>query len=263
MQDTISAHEDTIRDLQQQAVDHDSQTEDRDRAIADLNHRIALLEVEKDDLADKKAGLERRVESEAEQMLQTQNDLNEEVAALKATIRDKVEKIRAVEEKSHAAEDVWEEILQARNDEIDQLKEKLEMTAAAHDETVTNLTGEMGELKSTSAARINGLAEQNEDIKRKFRAYVRRSTDTIEHLQQRLEDAKAAVDQEGDNLKGEGEDMLQQLDALVVPTEVPTSRTSSKQKVAKKTRGRKKRAVDSGIGMDGEPVDEESMMIEA
>ena len=227
LKDTITTHEEQIQDLQQEAQDaentHTADTEEHDNIVLNLNQQIANLESDK-------ASLERRVEHQAEQMLQIQNTLAEEADALKATILDKQDKIRAVQAKAEQADQSWQDVLDARDTEIEALK-------ATHEDAVKNLNG------------------REEEVKRKFRAYVRRSTDTIEHLQQQLENAKAAVDEEGEALKDEGENVLRELGESDGLNGAPAMGASKQQveKVGVKTRGRK-RLMDSAIGLEGESL---------
>lgn len=245
LKETIEEHEASIRDLSQQVVNSDESN-------AALNARIEILITEKTTLQTEMAGLERRVEQEAEQMLEMQNERADEAEALKATIREKQDQILVVQEKARAADESWQALLEAREEEIEDFKTSTTTT----EETVT------------------GLVEQNESIKLRFREYVRRSGAYIEDLQQQLELAKAAADEEGNALRAEGDGVLEELERMDVVAEglvaaakkttvTTTTRTSSshaasssqqgagQHKAIKKAKGRKKRVVDSGIGIDG------------
>ena len=256
LQDTITDHETKIRELQRQAVDttdlHNSEIEDRDAQIATLHGNVSDLQVQVDDLEEQKTGLERRVEAEAEQMLQLQNEKQDEIEALKSTITDKQAKILVVEQKAREADNSWQEVLQARDDEIDQLKQ----TTVSTSQVVTSLT------------------KQHDALKDRFRDFVRRSSDAIGKLQAAVDTAKTVADDEAQLLRGEGDALMEEIEAMdelgeirvqrstvVKTTAVQTpqagSATAAVAGAGKKGRGRKKRIVDSGIGMEGQEEDEE------
>ncbi|KAK3695892.1 hypothetical protein LTR37_018297 [Vermiconidia calcicola] len=215
--------------------------DDLQSAEKEYNAEIDALKAERDELAHDKEGLERRVESEAEQMLEIQNDLTDEINDLKAKIHDKQDKILKVEEKARQADQRWEEVLAARDTEIESYKS-----------TTTKQERE-----------LDDLAQRNERMDKKFRAYVRRSTDTVEHLQEQLRVAKAVADEEAAALKEEGEDVLAELAEINVPKgEVVASSSQQQHKSIKKLRGRKRGLKDSAIGLEEEDV-EEGMMVEA
>jgi len=248
---TITNQETTIRTIEQHLKNannlHDSQTEERNAAIADLNARLADLEAENEDHKHDKAGLERRVESEAMQMLQVSNDFSEQIQDLKNQLLEKQKAITKVEKTSREADHKTTELLAAREEEVETWK----ATAVERDTIITT------------------LEEERETTHLKFKAYVRRSMDTMDELKRQLAEAKAAVDNEGDALKAEGEDMLAELERSVVRTRsVVTRQTETTRSVKKVKGGRKskgKRVVDSaiGLGAEVEDEDEEGMMIEA
>lgn len=244
-QQIVTGHEETIRRLQRDAdtaaQEHESQTEERDAAIAELNARVAELEDERQHLVDDKIGLERRVNDEAMAMLEMQNEKQEEIDSLRGIIEDKQAKILIVEEKAKAADAQWQEVLDAREEEIEGLRTTEQTTV----QTVTDLTS------------------ANEEITRRFRDYVRRSSGIISGLQDKVRELNAQAEQDGEDLIQEGEQALDDIETLTT-AEASTSQqvvstTQTKQQVNKskrKTGGRKKRVQDSGIGMDGEAEEE-------
>ena len=240
LQDTIAQHEDSIRALESEAAnsaeEHDAQTEERDVAIAELNARVAELEAEKQQLVDDKLNLEGRVNEEAEAMLEMQNEKQDEIDSLKNIIKDKQAKILVVEEKAKAADAQWQEVLTAREEEIEGLK----TTAQTNGQSVDDLTS------------------ANEEIKRRFRDYVRRSSGVISNLQDKVRELNAQAEQDGDDLMRDGEQALDDVEALTAGEtegasgQAPVQLTQTKVKAKRRVGGRKKRVVDSGIGMDGE-----------
>ena len=239
LQETISSHEGTIRNLQQQAMEdgnlHKSEILERDARIAELDHQLAHLRTQVDDLQNEKVGLEHRVEEEAEDMLQLQNEKAEEIEALKKTIRDKHDKILNVEEKAHTADQRWQEVLAARDEEVERLQ-----------------TSEMMQGRT-----ITDLSQRNEKILGRFRDYVRRSSDRIAILQEQVNDAAAVVNENGNAVLDDGEGVLEELEGLFGPKgETDAKPVEMQAKGAINTRGqkKKKREIDSGIGMEGETL---------
>jgi myosin protein heavy chain len=108
LQMTITGHETKIASLQQDMItmtnSHNSEIDDRNVRIAELNHAVADYEAQQRDLTAEVQSLERRVTAEAEQMLQLQADKEEEIESLKQQIRDKHAKILVVEEKATLAD---------------------------------------------------------------------------------------------------------------------------------------------------------------
>lgn len=248
LQETITNHEETIRSLEQDAdaatQEHDSQTEERDAAIAELNARVAELEVEKQHLVEDKLNLEGRVSEEAEAMLEMQNEKQDEIESLRDIIKDKQAKILVVEEKAKTADARWQEVLTAREEEIEAHK----VTARTDGQTIGDLAG------------------ANEEIKRRFHDYVRRSSGVISGLQDKVKELNALAEQDGDDLMDEGEQALNEIEALTAGEAGPSTGQQAgsqvtKQAVKKKGRvSRKKRVMDSGIGVDGEE-EEETMLL--
>ena len=175
---------------------------------------------------------------DAEQMLQLQNEKEDEIQALKSTIRDKQQKILVVEEKAVEADRSWQEVLDARDHEI------------AAFQTTTREASETNTM----------LQNENASLKKRFQEYIRHSKGIIERFQAAVLTAKTVVDDEGDLLKAEGDSMLEELELM---DEVPAITVATTQRsTKKKTRGRSKRQQDSGIGMDEEEIGEDSLMAE-
>lgn len=233
LQDTITKREEQIASLRQEAFamveNHNSGLEDRNAHIAELNHTVAELETNVTDLSREKGGLERRVEQEAEQMLEYQNEKQDEVESLKATIRDKQEKIQTVEDKAVVADRRWQELLGSRDVDIAMRDEEIQEKT----QTITTLQASLQSMKA------------------KIHEYVR----TTNSRQGRLRDEAAAyqarLEEDGAELEKDGERVLQDIESLETFEEatVTTTVTHAQQELTRKTRGRKKRVVDSGIGM--------------
>ncbi|TKA22046.1 hypothetical protein B0A50_08428 [Salinomyces thailandicus] len=250
LQENIGSHSRTILELQEQAATtaefHNNEIEDRNAEIATLHGKIALLQTDMSELEREKAGLERRVESEAEAMLELQNAKEDEIDELMHQITVKQDKILVVEQKSVDADKRWQELLAARDEEIAELK--------------TSASGNTEEIETLSAT-LNVNLE-------KFKEYIRRSKATIAKLQDAAATNKAVADEEGDVMQADGDGMLEELERMDVVGEMKITRSSASTSAmqssqsqtqtvagssAKKGRGKKgKRVVDSGIGMDGE-----------
>ncbi|KAK6431691.1 hypothetical protein LTR95_012147 [Oleoguttula sp. CCFEE 5521] len=242
------------RDHAQVLALHDSETEDRNAAIATLNHTIAVHLTEISDLQKQKSGLEHRVNEEAEQFLLLQADTGAEIDSLKDTIRDKQAKILIVEEKAIEADARWQEVLDARDEEIGNLRAEAETTTT----TVEEITA------------------QSTSLKQRFQAYIYRTDDVVKNLHAELARAKAAVDAEGGALKQEGDDILEQLEGMDTVSEMRVSKkvtttqtqssagASSSQQSATGKKGAggrkvKKRVYDSGFGVASDEVEGESL----
>jgi hypothetical protein len=249
LQETIGEHEATIRELEAQQQNmtelHSSEIEDREAQNAELNAQIETLKAQQKELEQEKAGLERRVEQEATQMLEFQNQIGDETDRLKKELANKHEKILVVEEKARQADERWQEVLDARDEEIVGLKQQV----ATQEETTTTLRN-----------RATSVVEEYKD-------YVRRSSDVIRALQDQITAAKNVADEEGGQQIADGNAVLAELEAMDVDSLVAGSQNitvkSAKKTVTsqssaaggKKGRGRKsKRGTlgDSGIGLDGQ-----------
>ena len=210
LQDTIILHETTILRLQKTAAAdltlHDSEIEDRNTTIAELNHKVSTLENEVDELEREKAGLEKRVEQEAEQMLEMSNERADEIDALKAVIADKQSKILIVEEKAHEADEAWTKVLASRDEEIATLKTET----------------------TSDAEYIETLTVNLETIKRHFRAHATKTAGVIANLQAAVRTAKTVADDEGEKLNAETELMLGEIEALEVVGELRTRKSVTK-----------------------------------
>ncbi|GAB7358532.1 hypothetical protein MBLNU230_g2595t1 [Neophaeotheca triangularis] len=257
LETTITEHEATITSLHAAAETasnvHTNTIADRDASIVDLMAQATDLTAQVSELEIQKRGLERRVEQEAEQMLQLQNEKSIEIDALHATIRDKQDKILIVEDKARAADERWQEVLEARDEELETLK------------TAT---------KTTSVG-IEKLVQENADVKARFADYVRRSSGFIGNLQSQLRAFQAAAGADGDAVVAEGREALEAVEAMdavgelraMTTTTTTTTTTTSSSKASKKAvrksgvlgaKGKKgKRMVDSGIGVEGEEEGDE------
>jgi chromosome segregation ATPase len=244
LQDTITGYEVTIKTMERennQATDlHNSEIDDRNSAIASLNHNVAVLQGKVADLENDKAGLENRVNAEAEAMLNLSNEKENEIKRLKKQLNEKHEKILEVEKKLVITDQEWEKELNSRDREIEEMRKQAETTTTTFEE----------------------VSMQRDSLKQQFEAYIRRSAGVIDHLKDALEKARNTVANEGDALKAEGGDLLEQLEGLDVVTElvskkktVTTQTNSSSQSSAGASRrtpakaSRKKRIYDSGFGV--------------
>ncbi|KXT09924.1 hypothetical protein AC579_7996 [Pseudocercospora musae] len=236
LQTTISEHEATISSLQQEVLNesalHTSEIDDRNSTIAELNHDVAVLRTKIAELEIDKSSLERRVEQEAEQMLQLQAEKEDELEVLKATINDKQAKIQIVEQKAIETDQRWQDLLNAREEDIRELREA----------------------QTSSTETVSILESEIQIIKARFAEYIRKTTGRITHLQEDLARAKATADEEGAEIVTEGESLLVDFEAMGSMSATVTTKTtqsSSQKQASRKTRS-KKRVQDSGIGMEDE-----------
>ncbi|KAK5732939.1 hypothetical protein LTR17_010072 [Elasticomyces elasticus] len=237
LKQTVTTHETTILLMQQEATNdtilHNSEIEDRNAEIALLHAQVTELTDNVRDLEKQRNGLEKRVEDEAEAMLELSNQKEDEIDDYKNQLRDKQEKILIVEQKAVEADRAWEEVLAARDDEIEELKR----SATSNNEIVVTLTTDF------------------EAMRQKFRDMVNGTITATEKQQASLLTAKTVVDDEGEAVKARGLAMLAEIETYDLVGKVEVHRTAtttqSESSSVKKGRGRKtKRVMDSGIGMD-------------
>lgn len=228
LEQTLSEREDDVHDLK-------NQLDERDTECGNLHASLMDVEDEKRALEQEKASLERRVESEAEQMLQTTNDYQAQVDDLKQQLLHKQSAIAKAEQKSAEAETTWTQLVETQEQQIDALR----LTASQGDDTIAS------------------LQQQNDRLSTNFRKYIRRSTGAMEEMQRQLAIAKGEVDAEADALKADAEAELDELETLEVPSHEPAqTQVEEVQQVVKKSRSKKKRVMDSGIGLE-----EDGMMV--
>jgi len=243
LQTTITGYETTIQTMEREATQatdlHNSEIDDRNSAIASLNHNVAVLQGKVADLEKDKAGLEHRVNAEAEAMLILSSDKEDEINRLQNELNKKQEKILLVEQKVRDVDNNYLKLLEERDAELENMRAQAETTTTTVEE----------------------ISMQRDSLKQQFEAYIRRSAGVIDNLKDALEKARNTVDNEGDALKAEGGDLLEQLEGLDVVTEmvskkkVTTQTHSSSQSSAGASRktpakaSRKKRIYDSGFGV--------------
>ncbi|KAK4951326.1 hypothetical protein LTR10_010299 [Elasticomyces elasticus] len=235
LKQTVITHETTILLMQQEATNdttlHNSEIEDRNAKIALLHAQVTELTANVRDLEKQRNGLEKRVEDEAEAMLELSNQKEDEIDDYKKQLRDKQEKILVVEQKAVEADRAWEEVLAARDDEIEELKK----SATSSGEVVVTLTTDF------------------EAMRQQLRDHVAYTNTAIEKLEASVLTAKTVADDEGAAVKTRGLAMLAEIETydLVGKVEFHRTTTQSESSSVKKGRGRKtKRVMDSGIGMD-------------
>jgi hypothetical protein len=171
----------------------------------------------------------------------------DEIDSLKATILDKQAKILVVEEKAVEADRRWQEVLDARDEELRLLR--------AEAETTTTTTEQ--------------ITMQRDSLKQQFQAYIRRSGNVINNLQEALERARETVANEGDALKDEGSTLLQELEGMDEITELVSAKktvqhtsshsSASKRGPSKVNKKTTKRIYDSGFGVASDEFEGESI----
>lgn len=248
LQDTISELESKIQLFQEQEIRvtelHNSEIEDRNAEIASLHATITSLEVQVAELTREKSGLERRVEEEAEAMLDMQGQKDDEIDHLKRILTEKQAKILAVEAKVVEQDQSWQDVAHEKDLEI-------EMQKAMVSEQEETITTQKSELLT---------------MKKRFMEYIRRTNTALANLQAFVHRAKENVDEEAEMEMANGEGLFAELAAMDVEGLVQMTTSSTKKTTAnhssaagmvKRGRGRKsKRVEDSGIGLEGD-VEEE------
>ena len=223
LRDTVDELESTNQSSQEQVADYETAVRDYEAAVADLKDQVASLQHEK-------KSLEGRVDKEASDMLVIQNSLGDEIKQLKAQLEERQEKLRVVHEKRAEEVKAMDELREARDAEFTKLTVK-------HEKTVQVLQGDVDE------------------IKRQFAAFVRLARDQLVHRQEQRHKRIAELDREDEDLKAA---FLKQLDTINTPTTPPTTViVQQQQQVMTRPQRKRKRPVDSGIGLDGETMEDE------
>jgi myosin protein heavy chain len=216
---TIDGLEGAHHNSQEEVSDFKAQLRDRDATIVDLKEQVSSLEQEK-------TSLESRVDKEAMHALELTNT----VFALEAELRERKEKLSIVHEKRAKEYEARQELEEAKDAEIADVK-------ASYERKLEIMQGDI------------------DDLKRQFAAFVRQTRDALVHRQEARRERQAQADAEDEVLKA---GFLKQLDALngtVTPTTVLS--VQQQQKATAKPQRKRKRQVDSGIGLDGEVMEEE------
>lgn len=242
LQQTIAQHNFTIQTLEAQAettaTTHETAITERDTQIASLNHNIFTARSRIQVLETEKTSLERRVEDEAEQMLELQASKDDEIDALKLIISTKQAEIKNLGSKATEVDRVWESLMAERDEEIEELRTSTE----------------------ASATMVTRLSKLNVALKEKFRKYVRDSTATAQAMKEDVEVALAASAQRSGDLRAEGKRVLEEVEAMDLVGEMveisETRRETANSHVKRFKRSSRvagKRQYDSGIGVeDGE-----------
>ena len=223
LRDTVDELEGTNQRSQEQVADYETAVHDYEIAIADLQGQVASLQ------QDKKS-LEGRVDKEASDMLVIQNSLGDEIKGLKAQLEERQEKLRVVHEKRAEEVKAMEELREAREAEVTTL-------TITHEKRVEVLQGDL------------------EELKRQFAAFVRESHDHLVQRQAERHERLAELDEEDEELKAT---FLKRLEALKAPSTPPTTIVlQQQQQVVTRPQRKRKRPVDSGIGLEREALREE------
>jgi hypothetical protein len=97
-----------------------------------------------------------------------------------------------------------------------------------------------------------------EELRRQFAAFVRDSHDQLVRREAQRHERLAELDEEDEELKAT---LLKRLDALNTPTTPPTTivvqQQQQQQQVMTRPQRKRKRRVDSGIGLEGDAMGEE------
>ena len=170
-------------------------------------------------------------DQEAVHDLQSSIEGEDEVQSLKAAMHNKQAQIRIIEQKAREADRRWEEVLNARDEEVSNLQ-----TSNRQQEREIGL-----------------LTAQVEAIKSSFHDYVDRSLGRMSNFQKALADTQAVAEAERSDAE---EDSVRVLEEIETPRQsIQFQQMTSEDKSS----GRRRRPVDSGIGLDMEGEMEEMM----
>lgn len=223
---------------------HATAITDRDNAIANLNHDIFQARNRIEALESETTSLERRVESEAEAMLELHSSKDEEIAALKGTITNKQAEIENLKVRANDVDSAWDKLLKEKDQEI----QGLVVSGEASDKMVARLT------------------KLNASLKERLRKFVRDSTATAQSMRDDVQEALNNTASKNDALRDEGMRVLEEAESMdtvsqLVEVGVPSSSSAPKNKTFLqkfKRQSKSKRQYDSGIGVE----DEDSLLME-
>lgn len=237
LQTAVSTHTERITELENEAEStaerHASVIDQRDAQIANLNHEIYEAHQQIEGLEKDKRSLERRVESEAEAMLELQSNKDDEIAHLKSAIRAKQTEVEDLGSKATNVDQAWNSVMREKDAEITELSE-----------TMTE--------RSTI---ITKLQTQNADLKELFKSYVREATATTDAMAAEIEAVRDAAADRDRALKDHGRSALEKMERMDTVGEMTT--TVVEHAAVRKFKKSKKNArpYDSGIGVaDSSPV---------
>ncbi|QIW97989.1 hypothetical protein AMS68_003507 [Peltaster fructicola] len=231
LEQRISARDLQISDLNASTTERFSllatEAEEREAAVAMLEEDVAELQLKLAAAEASNAGLERRVEDQAAQMLAYQAEKQDSIDALHEEIDDKQRKIRNIETKAMEADTRWQELLDERKQELDVLR------GVDHEKTET----------------IASLHQQVHFYREKLASYVNKVDASLRSAVDATARAHEVAQAQHDELKMESQEMLgafEQFDGKVTVA----------VKHSKKTRSAKKRRTyDSGFGVASDEVD--------
>ncbi|KAJ5064070.1 hypothetical protein J3E74DRAFT_462654 [Bipolaris maydis] len=245
----------TIASLQANIIDLNNQVQRQQSEIEDLIEQVAEKEREKienleEDLSNQKAenesyrrendSLSRRVEAEANELLNIVGAHNDQINSLNAVIRSHEATIKTLQDSSEKRAAEYEELLEDRNNEITEMR----LLGDARVETIVLLEAQIEEMKERFR-----LAEED----------TRATIDALTASQRQLQEQNERL---ADDLKRRNQEALQAVQEMKLKrVEVKTqgiAKTSEKVKIGKK--GKKKssrRQWDSGFGVDENVEDDE------
>jgi len=226
----LSAHDKRIvlleRDTVTLAEVHTTAIADRDTRIAGLHEGQKVLGAQIIVLEKEKAGLERRVESEAESMLELQAMKDDEIDNLKNTIRRKQAEIDDLGIKAQNVDQAWNALMKER------------------DATIASLQTSASETEET----VSVVRRENKSIRDMFRRFVADATAKTDAMRAELEAVKNSAADKDRELRDEGMRVIAEMDRMgEMVTESVTVKTTTKS--SKKSSKNQKRFQDSGVAM--------------
>lgn len=231
LRDSVANHVQTIKDLQEQARTtaelHASAIDDRDTKIAALNHDMFTAHSDIKRLEAEKASLERRVESEAEQMLELQANKDDEIAVLKSIISEKHAEIQDMITKAKDVDAAWNGILLERDSELAELKVSMEQSTVS----------------------VEALIRENAELKARFKKYIRDAEAATEAQRKEFERALYEAGQKEVALRQEGKVALDEIEAMNAVAEVQTTKIEKHATIKSLKKSKAKRTQDSGVGL--------------
>ena len=293
LQNEIDEQKEKITELVEVAADetlaHEMALEKRDVVEKDLQEEIAAQQQKIEDLEAAKHGLEIRIESEAEELLNTQAKHADESDSLRKTLAEREHvldvtvtertELQSLFEQSKADKDVevsaLREELQSREDKIDSLSEQnsslrrmlaTRVTKEQHllqriVEDAQLFTGEVQKSSAVFMADGSRVLKEIEEVddEAEADALINDVQDKTERTRLRALEtpvsmgASVSVD-DGSNYEGNNNQQQMQVQAAAAP---PAITTTKRKTVVSSRRRTRKREYDSGIGFAVDEQDQQ------
>ncbi|KAF2000168.1 hypothetical protein P154DRAFT_554313 [Amniculicola lignicola CBS 123094] len=230
---------------------------ERDAVVADVQH-IAALEQEKESLQKENASLAQRVDSEAMELLNIVGNHAQESARLEATIDAQAKYIAGLEDQAEQRRVQYEEEIAQKREEL----EDAQVIGATRAEHVANLAGQLEAMEKKYETDMAASQDTIETLQEGHRVLILQNEQYVLINRKRQEEGTMAMKE----MKAQGLRFNNKAVDLSKVTKGKVTKVTEKQRITKKTAGRKKEFSrnfkDSGFVEDITAQDEEEEYVE-